>query len=100
MDQEPTATGQSARSSLADAPATVVWGAFVGLAAAVAGFIDGIVLMAKSAEGRCYSSTGNWPCKVHPRLGEGLAISAISLGVGAAVLLLAYLGVEVSRRAT
>ena len=94
MDHEATATGQSARSSLAEIPGIVVWSAFLGLGAAFAGFIDGIVLMTRRASGMrpAFFNGGSreFPCTVHPRLGEGLAISAIALSVGALVLLLAY----------
>ena len=105
MEHESTAVGQSARPSIADIPGIVLWTAFVGLGAALAGVIDGIVLMAKSGPGMCGSyflgeKTGEAPCRVHPRLGEGLAIAAISLGLGAVVLLLAYLSSDMLRRDT
>jgi hypothetical protein len=97
VDHESTATVESAGPSFADIPGIVVWTAFAGFGAALAGFIDGVVLMAKRAEGRCYVATGSFPCKVHPRLGEGLAISAIALSVGALVLLLAYVAAAMSK---
>jgi hypothetical protein len=68
--------------------------------AALAGLIDGIVLMVKRRVTSCPngtyfpSGTTNFNCYAHPRAAEGLAISAISLGVGVLIMLLAYLAVE------
>ena len=78
--------------------------AVVGVGAALVAFIDGIVLMAKRTVKDCPDGT-TWPlgtkdftCYAHPRLGDGLAISAISLSVGVLVVLLAHLIGEMLRR--
>ena len=70
---------------------------YVGLGGALVGSIDGIVLWAKRTVKDCPNgtffpkSTTDFNCYAHPRAGEGLAILAISLGIGAVVLILAYI---------
>ena len=84
-------------------PTAVTIVVIVGLGAALAGFIDGIVLWAKRTVKGCPNGTffpngtTDFNCYAHPRAGEGIAISAISLTAGAILLLLAYLSVALSR---
>ena len=92
----------STTSDRTDVPATdwiglgIRTGALVGVATAVVGLIDGIVLMAKRKVTECENGhyfpegTKDFNCYAHPHGLEGLAISAISVSVGVLVLLVAY----------
>ena len=88
---DPDRTARRAR-----AQATIA--TYVGLGGAFAGSIDGIVLWAKRTVKDCPNGTffpkgtTDFNCYAHPRAGEGIAILVISLGIGAVVLLLAYVG--------
>jgi hypothetical protein len=101
VDHESPATDTSAplERLLAGPVAWITTAQVVGVGAALAAFIDGIVLMAKRTVKDCPNGTffpagtKDFTCHAHPRLGEGLAISGISLSVGVLVLLLGYVAV-------
>lgn len=101
----PSVEGQSTTDGRVDTsvpsspPRAVTIGIVVGIAAALVGFVDGIALMVKRKVTSCpnghvfSAGTTNFNCYAHPRAADALAISAISVGVGAIVVLLAYLSV-------
>jgi hypothetical protein len=69
--------------------------ATVGIAAAIVALIDGIVLMVKRKVTECPDGhffpegTKNFDCYAHPRLAEGLAISALAVTLAALLLIAA-----------
>jgi hypothetical protein len=95
---------QWSESRVASVPRAITIATAVGLVAALTGFIDGIVLMAKKTVKDCPDGTffpvgtKDFTCYAHPRAGEGLAYSAISLSVAVLILLVAYVAAAMSRR--
>ena len=71
--------------------------AIIGLGAALLGLMAGIVLMAEHVPGTCHRDASDYGCTIHPHGGEGVAISAISVSVGALILLVAYVSAPLLR---
>jgi hypothetical protein len=100
MDRKPTATGKSGPWDSETIARAVIFVAGLGLSSALVAFIDGIVLMAKATSGWCHRAGGgaDVACTVHPKAGEGIAISAISLSVAVLIAMVASVSVAMLRR--
>ena len=61
--------------------------AAVGLVAAMAGTVSGLAIALHGHEVPCSDPSAEGPCSVYPRLGTGLAVTFVSLAVGALVVL-------------
>jgi len=75
-----------------------------GVIAALVALIDGIILIAKRTVTDCPNGhyfpegTTNFNCYAHPRLAEGVAISALALSIGAVLLIVGVASLAVLRR--
>jgi hypothetical protein len=89
------------RSRYRAAQRTAPVAAAVGLIAAGIAFIDGIVLIVKRRVTPCPNGyffpegTKNFDCYAHPRLAEGLAVSALALALGALLVIVALVSLAV-----
>jgi hypothetical protein len=91
VEPTPDAARSTALNASRDRSERALLALLVGLAFSLAGAVDGIVLWSKRASATCPPLSGQTRCFSHPQAGLGIAITMVSLALGALMVLVCVL---------